>query len=220
MLLDDTLGVYIIDMAGSRLGDRESFCCESDRFYMPRARGSSGTVVTDLFAVGMSLFEIITGAQPYGEIEDRCEIITRYKRGAFLSLTAVAIAENSTEPDQSCVKYVTKYMSSNPAEVGRTGAPANTSAEARAYAPTNASGREVLFAEVMRRCWHGQFPSAVDLLVALAEEIRATFSEADVAYIEAASGLSLQEATVGCCLPKAVVGEETSRAVPSVRNVS
>ena len=213
MLLDDTLGVRIIDMAGSSLGDRPSTCCESDRFYMPRARDNPGTVLTDLFAVGMSLFEIVTGAQPYGEIEDRPEIIARYKRGAFPSLAAVAPPEAGTEPGPPVVKHVTKYMSKhNPAEVGRTGgAPANTSAAARACAPTDASGREVLFAETMRQCWHGQFPAAADLLVALAAEIRAAFSDADVAYIEEASGLSLQEATAGCSRP-AVDGETARRS--------
>ncbi|OAA64205.1 Protein kinase-like domain protein [Niveomyces insectorum RCEF 264] len=195
MLLDNTLGVRVIDLAGSRLGDRRSLCCESDRFYMPRdARDLYGTVKTDLFAVGMSLFAVVTGAQPYGEIEDRSEIIARYKRQEFPSLAVVVATGPSKE---AMVKYVTKYKSTNPDEVGRRGAPANTSAAARALAPANASGREVLFAGAMRRCWHGQFSSAADLLVALAEEIRATFSDSDVAYIEEACGLSLRGATVG-----------------------
>ncbi|CAK7230927.1 hypothetical protein SCUCBS95973_007738 [Sporothrix curviconia] len=91
VLLDDTLGVHIIYMAGSRLGDRDSLCCESDRFFMPRDRRNlNGTVTTDLFALGMSLFEIVTGAQPYGEIVDRREIFDRYKRQEFPSLAAVA----------------------------------------------------------------------------------------------------------------------------------
>ncbi|CAK7230930.1 hypothetical protein SCUCBS95973_007739 [Sporothrix curviconia] len=76
------------------------------------------------------------------------------------------------------------------------GSPANTSPQARAMVPVDASGKEVLFAGVMRRCWHGKFASAADVLVALAEEIRATFSDEDIAYIETTSGLSLQGATV------------------------
>ena len=50
---------------------------------MPHAADNCGTVITDLFAVGMSLFEIVTGAQPYGEIEDRREIIARYRDKSF-----------------------------------------------------------------------------------------------------------------------------------------
>ncbi|KIH93560.1 hypothetical protein SPBR_04130 [Sporothrix brasiliensis 5110] len=193
MLLDDTLGVRIIDLAGSSLCGRRSYCCESDRFFMPRDRHKlDGTVTTDLFAVGMSLFEIVTGAQPYGEIADRREIRDRYQRGAFPSLAAVPAPVPGSDDDRLPPTYITKYMSSNPDEVGWHGAPANTSVKARSMAPTDASGRDILFAGAIRRCWHGQFASAADLLVALAEDIRVTFCDDDVAYMEAASGLSLR----------------------------
>ena len=50
------------------------------------------------------------------------------------------------------------------------------------------------------------------MLVALAEEIRATFSDEDVAYIESASGLSLQGATVGYRIDGASSAGEGGRA--------
>ncbi|CAK7197479.1 hypothetical protein SEUCBS139899_000126 [Sporothrix eucalyptigena] len=199
VLLDDTLGVRIIDLAGSRLGDLPSLCCETVRFYMPRPRDNpQGTVSTDLFALGISFFEIVTGAQPFGDVGDPREIVLRYKRGEFASLVAVTASPSDVLPP----KFITKYKSTNPDEVAGRRAPANTSVAARALAPADASGREVLFASVMRRCWHGQFASAADVLVALAEETRTTLSVGDVAYIEGASGLSLQAATVSQRLPR------------------
>lgn len=163
ILFDNTLGIRIVDMAGSCLGDRKPLCCESYCFYMPCTCDNYGTVVTDIFAVGMSLFKIVTGAQPYGGIEDRREIGARYERQKFPSLAAVTAPDDSIEcgtTTSQSVRLVNKYKSKNPAAIGRGAMPANTSSRVRALAPADASGCEVLFAEVMRWCWHGQFPSA------------------------------------------------------------
>jgi hypothetical protein len=57
---------------------------ENTRFFLPRSRGDElpCSVITDLFALGSSIYEIVTGEQPYVNLEDE-EVEARYKRQEF-----------------------------------------------------------------------------------------------------------------------------------------
>lgn len=53
---------------------------------------------------------------------------------------------------------------------------------------------ELLFAETIRKCWHGEFTAATEVIDSLKAELVQTFDEADVRYVEDASGIVINGA--------------------------
>ena len=61
---------------------------------------------------------------------------------------------------------------------------------------------ELLFAGTIRKCWHGEFPTANDVMESLKAEVVRTFNETDLKYIEDASGTVYTGTTQRCqCRP-------------------
>jgi len=60
-LLDETLGLRIIDLSGSSIDGKPPLPLESTRFYLPRSRRDEMpcSVITDLFALGSSIYQIM-----------------------------------------------------------------------------------------------------------------------------------------------------------------
>lgn len=90
MLLDERLGVRIIDMSGSSISGKSPLSLESTRFFLPRCRTDDMpcSVITDLFALGSSFYQIITGRQPYAELNDE-EVEMRFGLKDFPSVNGI-----------------------------------------------------------------------------------------------------------------------------------
>ena len=87
MLVDNDLHVRLIDFSGSSLKGARVLAFESSAFYMQRTPENSNgdvgsSVVTDLFALGSSIYQIMTGAQPYDD-EPHGASEEHFKRGEF-----------------------------------------------------------------------------------------------------------------------------------------
>lgn len=91
MLLDDHLGLRIIDMSGASIDGKPPLSLESTRFFLPRSMQDEMpcSTTTDLFALGSSIYQIVTGRQPYEELEDD-EVEARFARKEFPPLEGVA----------------------------------------------------------------------------------------------------------------------------------
>lgn len=166
MGVDATLGVRIFDLAGCSLGDLAPYLMEDARYCMPRASWDVYNVVTDCFALGSNLYEMVTGFRPYDSLGNNTnddEIAARYKRGEF--------------PDLS----------------GQTGEDAGKEGDTNG---TNPLTGQLLFSGTIRKCWHGEFVSAADVLAALKKEVVQTFGEDDLQWIEKVSGIPLKKTMV------------------------
>jgi len=93
IVLDENLGLRIIDLSGCAIDGKDPLCLESTRYYLPRGMKASPlcSVYTDLFALGSSLYEIASGVPPYSQLEDE-EVEERYKNGEFPSLQGLMCA--------------------------------------------------------------------------------------------------------------------------------
>ncbi|TWU78251.1 hypothetical protein ED733_008145 [Metarhizium rileyi] len=86
MVLDDNLGLRIIDFSGCAIDNSKPLCFESARYFLPRdINVHPCSVQTDLFALGSSLFEIITGSPPYSHLDEN-DIEEKYREGDFPSI--------------------------------------------------------------------------------------------------------------------------------------
>jgi serine/threonine protein kinase len=82
LLLDSRLRLRIIDFSGSSIDGAWASAFEGVRFYLPRPWESPSTVQTDLFALGSTIYEIMTGAQPYEELTDE-EVVALFEEQKF-----------------------------------------------------------------------------------------------------------------------------------------
>jgi serine/threonine protein kinase len=82
-LVDERLQFRLIDFSGSSIDKKPALVVENSRFFLPRSReGYCSSISSDLFALGSSIYEIITGEQPYAEVDDD-EVELRYARQEF-----------------------------------------------------------------------------------------------------------------------------------------
>ncbi|TAQ84196.1 hypothetical protein B7494_g7480 [Chlorociboria aeruginascens] len=91
-LLDSSLRLRIIDFSGSSIGGSSASAFESVRFCLPRPWDSPSTIQTDLFAFGSTIYEIMTGRQPYEELTDK-EVLALFEKQEFPSLDLIPCAE-------------------------------------------------------------------------------------------------------------------------------
>ena len=93
MLLDQEFGLRIIDLCGS-IDGKETLALESCRFFLPRDVSDYPhcNVTTDLFALGSSFYEIVTGEPPYADLGDE-EVETRYSRKEFPQVKDLALGD-------------------------------------------------------------------------------------------------------------------------------
>jgi hypothetical protein len=86
--LDESGKAYLIDFSGSCIDEEQGSALEGVRFCMPRDPEDDSTVQTDLFALGSTLYEIVTGTQPYCDPEDKA-VEAKFKRGDFPSVDSL-----------------------------------------------------------------------------------------------------------------------------------
>ena len=96
MGVDANLSVRIFDFAGSSLKGSQALSLESTRYYMPRKWWDDYGVVTDCFALGSSIYHIVTGVRPYDKVPDR-EVDACYERGEFPDLSGVTEPEDASD---------------------------------------------------------------------------------------------------------------------------
>ncbi|TQV93233.1 hypothetical protein V2A60_010332 [Cordyceps javanica] len=91
MLLDSDMSIRIIDFAGSSVDGLKPLCLESTRYFLPRPMDSDMpcNTLTDLFALGSSLYHIMQRAPPYSNRQDD-EVVRLYTRQSFPELRDVA----------------------------------------------------------------------------------------------------------------------------------
>ena len=92
ILLDENFEVYLIDFSGSCIDGKIGTALESVRFFLPRDLKSESTVETDLFALGSTLYEIMTGEEPYCDLADE-KVEIRFNQGLFPSVAMIPIGE-------------------------------------------------------------------------------------------------------------------------------
>lgn len=95
IVLDDALGVRIIDFAGCSLLGKAPYILETGAFYLPgdfRDEGIGCTVKSDLFALGSCIFQIVTGNKPHEGLEDKA-IEDKFEEQVFPDLGDMMFAK-------------------------------------------------------------------------------------------------------------------------------
>ena len=88
ILLDESDKAYLIDFSGSWIDTEQGSAFESVRFRLPRSGEDDSTVRTDLFALGSVLYEIMTGMQPYLDLEDDV-VEAKFRQGEFPGVDSI-----------------------------------------------------------------------------------------------------------------------------------
>ncbi|KAF2427438.1 kinase-like protein [Tothia fuscella] len=88
-LLDKDLNIRICDFSGSLFGELDGQAMESTRLFLPRDPLSTPNASTDLFALGSVLYYVMTGFEPYADLDEK-EVTERFERGEFPNLDGVA----------------------------------------------------------------------------------------------------------------------------------
>ncbi|RDW83657.1 uncharacterized protein DSM5745_03983 [Aspergillus mulundensis] len=88
-LVDETFSLRLSDFGGSSLHGGESIIVENATHFLPRDCSSPTTVQSDLFALGSTLYEILVGQKPYGDLSDEEKVLRLYSSKVFPNLDAV-----------------------------------------------------------------------------------------------------------------------------------
>ncbi|KAI1498034.1 kinase-like domain-containing protein [Biscogniauxia marginata] len=92
-LVDGDLRLRLIDFSGSSIDKKPPLVVDNTRFFLPRSReDDSSGVLSDIFALGSSIYEIMTGKQPYAELNEE-EVELMYTRGEFPSVDKVVCGD-------------------------------------------------------------------------------------------------------------------------------
>jgi len=81
-LIDEHLNVRLCDFAGSLFGDFDGGALESTRFFLPRDWRAPPNEQSDLFALGSTMYYILTSHVPYEDLPDD-EVAVKYERKEF-----------------------------------------------------------------------------------------------------------------------------------------
>jgi serine/threonine protein kinase len=87
LLLDDKFDVKLSDFQGT-YKDLDGHAMESTRFCLPREPTTPPNVRTDLFALGSTIYTIMTGHEPYRDLPD-AEVEERYRKRQFPPVNAI-----------------------------------------------------------------------------------------------------------------------------------
>ncbi|CAK7216598.1 hypothetical protein SCUCBS95973_002861 [Sporothrix curviconia] len=96
MGLDASLSVRLLDFAGSAAPGGKALTLESTGYYLPRASWEIVNATTDCFALGSSIYHIVTGYRPHDGVEDD-EVDARFERGEFPDLSGKTREHDVTE---------------------------------------------------------------------------------------------------------------------------
>ncbi|KAF1951804.1 kinase-like protein [Byssothecium circinans] len=116
-LLDASLGLRITDFGGSSLGGSRATACPGTRFEPPNFDWTSPqTIKDDLFSLGSTMYNILTGERPYQEIPSD-EVRRRYQAHAFPDVSKIPCGEviewcwrGEIRSAQDIVNYMSKVI--------------------------------------------------------------------------------------------------------------
>lgn len=92
-LVDEHLRLRLIDFSGSSIDDQPALVVENARFFLPRnRREDESSVLTDLFALGSTIYEIMTTQQPYEDLDEE-GVEVRYIHGDFPAVEGVVCGD-------------------------------------------------------------------------------------------------------------------------------
>ena len=87
VLLDEELNAKLGDFAGSSIDGQDPLICYETSHEHPEIAGISAT--SELFALGSTFYEIMTGSKPYHQLSDT-QITVAYRQGSYPSLSTLA----------------------------------------------------------------------------------------------------------------------------------
>ncbi|KAM3422004.1 hypothetical protein BST61_g2380 [Cercospora zeina] len=87
IFLDDNLDVKLGDFAGSAIDDQPPLVCYETSHELP---GEDISTMTELFALGSTVYEIMTGIKPYKELPEH-EISAAFAEGRYPDLETVSV---------------------------------------------------------------------------------------------------------------------------------
>ncbi|KXT09187.1 hypothetical protein AC579_6503 [Pseudocercospora musae] len=87
IFLDDNLNVKLGDFAGSAIDDHPPLVCYETSHELP---GEDISTRTELFALGSTVYEVMTGVKPYKELPEH-EISAAFSEGRYPDLETVSV---------------------------------------------------------------------------------------------------------------------------------
>jgi serine/threonine protein kinase len=91
-LLDDNLDLKVCDFAGSSLYGSKALVCGSTRFWRPTLPKTPCDSQDDIFALGSTIYLILTGKEPFKELEST-EVETRFSAAEFSDTSTLPFDE-------------------------------------------------------------------------------------------------------------------------------
>ncbi|KAH9872106.1 hypothetical protein J1614_006367 [Plenodomus biglobosus] len=90
VLLDENLDVKLGDFAGSVIDDLPSLICYETSHEVPDQDNSAKT---EIFALGSTIYEIMTGLKPYQDLPDH-EVSAAFSEGRYPDLKSISVFKN------------------------------------------------------------------------------------------------------------------------------
>lgn len=90
IFLDDSLNVKLGDFAGSAINNYPLLVYYETSHELP---GKDISIRTELFALGSTTYEIITGSKPYKDLPDH-EVLATFREGRYPDLESVSSFRN------------------------------------------------------------------------------------------------------------------------------
>lgn len=91
-LLDDNLDLKVCDFAGSSLHGSKALVCGSTRFWRPTLPQTPCDAQDDIFALGSTIYTILTGMEPFGEMES-ADVETHFSSADFPDTSSLPFNE-------------------------------------------------------------------------------------------------------------------------------
>jgi serine/threonine protein kinase len=82
LLLDEHFNLQLCDFSGSLFGELDGAAMESTRYFLPRDPLSTPNIRSDLFALGSTMYYIMSGHEPYDTLSES-EVTALYSQGLF-----------------------------------------------------------------------------------------------------------------------------------------
>lgn len=86
------MDLKVCDFAGSSLQGSKALVCSSARFWRPTLPGTPCDAQDDIFGLGSTIYTILTGKEPFGELESD-EVEARFSAAEFPDTDGLVLGE-------------------------------------------------------------------------------------------------------------------------------